>query len=86
MKQEILQDIAKRLQEERLSLNMSQQFVADMTEKSRQQIINYETGRCEMTVGFLAKLHEMVFDVQYIVTGVRSVNFYKVDENDEGLI
>lgn len=74
MKKALLREVGKRLQEERLLLDMSQSFVAEMTGKSRQQIINYETGRCEMKAGFLAALGELMFDVQYIVTGVRTVD------------
>lgn len=80
MNTEVLQVIADRLKEERNAMGLSQQAVADLTGKSRQQVINYETARSEMTVGFLAELHELMFDVQYIVTGVRSTNFYEMNK------
>lgn len=76
MKQEVLQAVGVRLIEERATLGFSQRALAELVGKSRQQIINYETARSEMTVGFLAILHELGFDVQYIITGVRSDDFY----------
>ncbi|MDO4897084.1 MAG: helix-turn-helix transcriptional regulator [Moraxella sp.] len=82
MSKKTLQAIASRFREERLLVGFSQKALSDLTGKSRQQIINYETGRCEMTAGFLASLHDLAFDVQYIVTGIRSVNFYEYDETE----
>lgn len=80
MKNDVLQAVALRLIEERGAMGLSQQAVADLTGKSRQQVINYETARSEMTVSFLVGLHELMFDVQYIVTGVRSTNFYEMNK------
>lgn len=73
-----IQETAIRLVEERARLGMSQNSVAEKTGKSRGQYINYETGRSEMTVGFLFEIAQLGFDVQYIITGEPSQN---VQEN-----
>lgn len=69
-----IQETAIRLVEERARLGLSQNSVAERTGKSRGQYINYETGRSEMTVGFLFEIFQLGFDVQYIITGISSQN------------
>lgn len=78
-----LQEVAVRLVEERARLGFSQNALAEKTGKSRQQYINYETGRSEMTVGFLFEIAQLGVDVQYIVTGVKSVNFDQITKQEE---
>lgn len=78
-----LQEIAIRLVEERARLGYTQSFLADKTGKSRQQYINYETGRSEMTVGFLAEIAQLGLDIQYIVLGVKSSDLNKINTKDK---
>lgn len=73
-----IQETAIRLVEERARLQFSQNAVAEKTGKSRGQYINYETGRSEMTVGFLYNIAQLGFDIQYIVTGVHSLNSQQI--------
>lgn len=65
-----IQEVALRLTAERAKHGFSQNALAEKTGKSRQQYINYETGRSEMTVGFLHELDKLGFDIYYIITGV----------------
>lgn len=71
--------VGKRLKKERLKLGLTQEALSKLTNKSRIQIVNYEKARCEMTSGFLARLHPIGFDVQYLVTGVYSTSLTAVN-------
>lgn len=81
-----LQEMAIRLVEERARHGFSQNALAEKTGKSRQQYINYETGRSEMTVGFLYELNQLGFDIYYIITGVRNANSDKIASEWAGQI
>lgn len=77
-----IHEVAIRLVEERARLGLSQNTVAEKTGKSRVQYINYEMGRSEMTIGVLCQIAELGFDVQYIITGIHSLNSVAKQEND----
>ncbi|STY90689.1 transcriptional regulator [Moraxella bovis] len=81
-----LQEVAIRLVEERARHSFSQNALAEKTGKSRQQYINYETGRSEMTVGFLYELNQLGFDIHYIITGVRNADIKKPTSEPTGQI
>ncbi len=77
-----LQEIAIRLVEERARLGLSQNAIAEKTGKSRSQYINYETGRSEITIRFLAEIAQLGLDVQYLITGVKSNNLNQIIQKD----
>ncbi|STZ07184.1 Helix-turn-helix domain [Moraxella caprae] len=79
-----IQEVALRLTSERATHGFSQNALAEKTGKSRQQYINYETGRSEMTVGFLYALDQLGFDIYYIITGVRNTDSNKPVSEPQG--
>lgn len=62
------QQMALRLIRERGRLGYSKQHLAHLTEVSGETLRLYEKGVCSMNAEFLAKLGELGFDVQYIIT------------------
>lgn len=61
-----------RLKEERSRLKYKQKFIAEETEVHNVTISNYEKGKIAIPASYLAKLAPLGFDIQYIITGVRS--------------
>ena len=72
--------VGKRCLEERERLGLSRAIVAESCGKTPQAIGEYERGvsypGSEALLGFV----KLGMDVQYILTGVRSVNLYQVAE------
>ena len=62
------QQMALRLIRERGRLGYSKQHLAHLTDISGETLRLYEKGVCGMNAEFLAKLGELGFDVQYIIT------------------
>lgn len=66
------ENIAIRLIEERGRLGFSKANLAHLTGMSAEQLRLYELGRNGISAEFLAKTAELGFDVQYIVCGKRA--------------
>lgn len=67
------QDIGRRLAEERLRLNKSQQDMADAINTSRRSVISWEGGEAMPGADSLALLADQGVDVLYVVTSRRAV-------------
>lgn len=75
--------IGKRIAIERKRLNMRQDDVieiADITQKTQSAI---EQGKNSPSILYLYSLAQLGFDVQFIITGVRSENLESVTKNME---
>jgi DNA-binding XRE family transcriptional regulator len=70
----------ERLKEERLRLGLLQAFVANECDVTSRTIILWEQGR-PVPADKLAALARLGFDVQYIVTGVRSTNLNQAQDD-----
>lgn len=66
-----MHSIGARIKEEREGANLSQAEVLEVTGVTRKTLFNYESGERSPDVEFLAKLHTLGLDTQYILTGVR---------------
>ncbi len=64
--------IGIRLKEERKSKKMTQEDLGLQAGTTKKSIITYEKEQAAMPSSFLEKLAPLGFDIQYIVTGVRS--------------
>lgn len=71
--------IDKRLKEERLRLGMSLVDVADLCGVKKQSVHQWESGGA-VQLGKIAMLVSHGFDVQYIVSGVRSANLNQITD------
>lgn len=72
-------DIAIRLVEERVRHGFSQADFAEKTGLSREGLRLYETGQRGMSAEFLAEAASLGVDVQYVLVGLRSLNFAEVE-------
>ncbi|HEY8037978.1 MAG TPA: helix-turn-helix transcriptional regulator [Methylobacter sp.] len=67
-------NISKRLLDERLRLDKNQAEMAEIGGVAKRTYCNYESGEREPMASFFAGLAAAGADVQYILTGIRSVN------------
>ncbi|MFN7184498.1 MAG: helix-turn-helix domain-containing protein [Thermomonas haemolytica] len=72
-------DIALRLVEERARIGYTQADLAKKTGMSREGLRLYETGQRSINGEFLAVAAGYGIDVQYVLTGVRSMNAAKAE-------
>jgi transcriptional regulator with XRE-family HTH domain len=70
----------KRIKEERLRLHLSQKQLGEILDVSHQFISKMEKGESTVPLTKLSVLAARGFDVQYIITGVRSANLNQVAE------
>jgi transcriptional regulator with XRE-family HTH domain len=66
--------IGERLKEERIRLGKNQEDFAAIGEASLRSQIDWEKGKAFPNAKFLASIAEAGADVQYILTGVRSIS------------
>ena len=66
-------NIFDRLREERERMGFSQQGIADVLGVTKQTQFQYEKGNNSPKADYLAKLSQIGADVQYILTGERTV-------------
>jgi transcriptional regulator with XRE-family HTH domain len=74
--------IGERLREERERLGMNQTQFAALGEVSKRAQITYEKGESTPDAAYLNAMAKVGADVQYIVTGVRSVAALMKDETE----
>lgn len=72
--------IGQRLKEERERLGLSQPSFAGVAETTKKSQIDYEKDITQPKAGYLESVAKVGADVQYIVTGVRSLAGLSVDE------
>lgn len=72
--------LGSRFREEREKLGKTQDQVATWCGVTRRTIYNIEEGDGTIGSDLLAKLVRIGFDVQYIFSGIRSANLFKVAE------
>lgn len=74
----------ERLREERLRLALSQAALAEIGGVRKLAQLNYEKGERNPDISYLSAIAKFGVDVQYIVTGVRSVE--ALDTNEQELL
>lgn len=79
------ENLALRLTEERARLGITQANLARELDVSREGLRRYEMGQREIGAEFLARAAAHGFDVQYILSGIRSVNLAKVEQAVEAM-
>ncbi len=72
----------ERLKEERKRLSIKQKELASWIGCTPQTLLKYEKNTLGISVNLLNKLASRGFDIQYIVTGVRSDSAYSDDEKE----
>ncbi|WP_369951965.1 XRE family transcriptional regulator [Ralstonia syzygii] len=72
--------IGERLREERERLGFTQPAFAALAETTKKSQIDYEKDLTQPKAGYLAAIAKVGGDVQYIVTGVRSLAALAPDE------
>ena len=83
-KEKQLLPFGDRIRDERARLDFDQQRFADAAGVTVQSQRNYEAGRRAPDAEYLKALAAAGADVQYILTGVRSMNLGKVAEDAAG--
>jgi len=78
--EEIKLSIGSRLKEEREKLKMNQTDFGAIGNVTKQAQINYESGRRVPSADYLAAIAALGVDIQYIVTGIRSLNVAEVQQ------
>ncbi|MGQ0621692.1 MAG: helix-turn-helix domain-containing protein [Panacagrimonas sp.] len=66
--------LGARLKDERLRLSLSQTALAEFGDQSKRAQIYYEQDAMEPGAKYLAGIASAGVDVQYVLTGVRSLN------------
>lgn len=74
--------IGDRLKEERERLGFTQPAFAGLAETTKKSQIDYEKNLTQPKAGYFAAIAKVGADVQYIVTGVRSVAALTTDETE----
>lgn len=69
MKENSLEAIGKRIELEKVRLNLKSMEVCMQLDIHLNTFRNYETGKRDMSISLLMKLSEMGFDIVYIMTG-----------------
>lgn len=72
--------IGQRIKEERERLDFTQPAFAGLAETTKKSQIDYEKDLTQPKAGYLAAIAKVGADVQYIVTGIRSVNLLSEKE------
>ena len=72
--------IGERLKEERERLGFTQPAFAALAGTTKKSQIDYEKNLTQPKAGYLAAIAEAGADVQYVVTGVRSVSVLDGEE------
>ncbi|QUG76353.1 XRE family transcriptional regulator [Erwinia sp. E602] len=75
-------DIGIRLREERERLGFSQVAMGDLGGVRKQTQLKYEKGDNSPDATYLAMLSKFGLDVLYVVTGIRSAEGLKTDEQE----
>ncbi len=73
-------NVGMRLAEERKRLGYSQTEFSEAAGSGRASQVNYETGKRFPDAEYLEAAAKLGVDVQYVLTGVRSMNLYEVAE------
>jgi len=68
-------NIGRRLREERERISFTQPQIAKMANVSKTTQVNYEQGARKPDSEYLFLISEVGIDVQYVLTGVRSLNW-----------
>ena len=74
------EDIAQRISEERERIGYNQTGFARQLEITAETLRRYEMGLRDASLDFLVKAATLGFDVQYVLTGIRSINIEKVEK------
>ncbi|WP_111861193.1 hypothetical protein [Acinetobacter sp. CFCC 10889] len=76
-----MQEIANRFVEERHRLGWSQRNLAHVLNISREGLRKNENAKTVMTSTTLAAAATLGFDVQYIFSGIKSINIQDVEKS-----
>ena len=79
---EFFVSIGDRLKEERERLGFTQPAFAGLAETTKKSQIDYEKNLTQPKAGYFAAISKVGADIQYIVTGVRSVAALSADETE----
>jgi transcriptional regulator with XRE-family HTH domain len=82
MKEKNISGVGGRIAEERQRLGKTQDEIADLCGVTRRTIGNIEREENAAGGTLLACLAKTGFDIQYVLTGVRSLNLYRVAEEE----
>ena len=74
------EDIAQRISEERERIGYNQTGFARQLEITAETLRRYEMGLRDASLDFLVKAATLGVDVQYVLTGIRSINIEKVEK------
>lgn len=74
--------IGQRLKEERKRLKFTQMQLANFAETTKNSVLNYEKDTVNPTSVFFEKISAHGFDIQYILTGIRSDSSLTDDEKE----
>jgi len=69
-------EIGIRLAQERRKLGLSQEELAKLADSTNQSQSNYELGKRYPNAKYFALIANLGADIQYIVTGLRSINWH----------
>lgn len=72
--------IGARFEEERVRMGKTQDVLANDVGVNRRTIGRIESGETPPAGDLLSVIAQLGFDIQYILTGIRSENLYKVAE------
>lgn len=75
-------DLAMNLIDERERLGYSRKNFAAQTNVSSESLRLYESGKVNMSAEFLLAATKLGVDIQYIFTGVRSINLESIKNNN----
>jgi transcriptional regulator with XRE-family HTH domain len=81
-----MQNIGLRLKEERIRLGKNQEDFAAIGDSSLRSQIDWEKGKAFPNAKFLAAIATVGADVQYILTGVRSVSVSSLSPREAALL
>lgn len=74
--------VHERLKQERMRLKMTQESFAEAAKAARRTLNDWEKGVSSPTAVQLSALYEHGVDVQYVLTGIKSIN---LTTGNEGL-
>ena len=83
MKDDALIFIAKRISIERKRLGMSQDFLTESIGIRQKTQSAIENGKNSPSLNYLYQLSQLGFDVQYIITGVKSKNLNEINQQSQ---
>lgn len=71
-----ISNVGERLLEERKRLGLTQEQLAEASNRHKQTVLNYENGKRSPDAEYLGSLAGIGMDIGYVVTGRRSGDHY----------